>query len=136
MSLKKEFLSGVFYTAVAKYSGIVISLIVSSILARLLTPQEFGVVGVATVIIAFFNILGDIGIGPAVIQHKELTDRDLSSIHTFTTYTGLVLGAFFFLSADIIADIYEDNKLVGICRLLSLSIVFTCWGIVPLNLSQ
>ena len=135
MSLKKEFLSGVFYTAVAKYSGIVISLIVSSILARLLTPQEFGVVGVATVIIAFFNILGDIGIGPAVILHKELTDRDLSSIHTFTTYTGLVLGAFFFLSADIIADIYEDNKLVGICRLLSLSIVFTCWGIVPLNLS-
>lgn len=97
MSLKKEFLSGVFYTAVAKYSGIVISLIVSSILARLLTPQEFGVVGVATVIIAFFNILGDIGIGPAVILHKELTDRDLSSIHTFTTYTGLVLGAFFFL---------------------------------------
>lgn len=134
MSLKKEFISGVFYTAVAKYSGIVISLIVSSILARLLTPKEFGVVGVATVLIAFFNILGDIGIGPAVIQNQKLSEEDMSSIHTFTTYVGLGLGIIFFAAANLIAHIYQDNALIGICRWLSISILFTCWGIVPLNL--
>ncbi len=134
MSLKKDFIFGVFYTAIAKYSGIIISLIVASILARLLTPEEFGVVGVATVLIAFFNILGDIGVGPAVIQNNNLTDKDLMSIHAFTTYLGLLLGLIFFLSSGLIANIYEDNNLRIVCKWLSLSIVFTCWGIVPLNL--
>lgn len=135
MSLKKDFLSGVFYTALAKYSGIIISLVVASILARLLTPEEFGIVGVATVLIAFFNILGDIGIGPAVIQNSSLSKQDLSDIHTFTTYLGIGLGAIFFISAPWIASFYEDEALIGICRWLSLSIIFTCWGIVPLNLN-
>lgn len=135
MSLKKDFLSGVFYTALAKYSGIIISLVVASILARLLTPEEFGIVGVATVLIAFFNILGDIGIGPAVIQNSSLSKQDLSNIHTFTTYLGIGLGAIFFISAPWIASFYEDEALIGICRWLSLSIIFTCWGIVPLNLN-
>lgn len=134
MSLKKEFVSGILYTAIAKYSGIVISLLVSAILARLLSPKEFGIVGVATVIIAFFNILGDIGIGPAVIQNKKLTNDDLKSIHTFTTYIGILLGAIFFIGSDAIAYIYQDQNLVNICRWLSLSIIFTCWGIVPLNI--
>lgn len=109
-------------------------MVVSSILARLLTPKEFGIVGVATVIIAFFNILGDIGIGPAIIQNKQLTDRDLRSIHAFTSYVGIVLGGLFFIAADVIAYIYQDDSLINICRWLSLSIIFTCWGIVPLNL--
>ena len=121
MSLKKEFISGIFYTAVSKYSGILISLLVSSVLARLLTPKEFGVVGVATVIIAFFNILGDIGIGPAIVQNKELSKNDICSIHTFTTYLGVVLALIFFISSNLIARIYNDYNLVYICRWLSIT---------------
>ena len=53
-STKKELLSGVFYTAIAKYSGIIISLVIAGILARLIEPEDFGVVAIATVIISFF----------------------------------------------------------------------------------
>lgn len=52
-NIKNQLFSGVFYTALAKYSGIVISLVVAGILARLLSPDDFGIVAVATVIIAF-----------------------------------------------------------------------------------
>lgn len=52
-SIKQQMLSGVFYTAIARYSGIVISLIITAILARLLSPDDFGIVAVATVIINF-----------------------------------------------------------------------------------
>ena len=55
-SIKQQIFSGVFYTAIAKYSGIFISLIVTAVLARMLSPDDFGVVAVATVIINFFNI--------------------------------------------------------------------------------
>lgn len=47
-SIKKELLSGVFYTAIAKYSGILISLIITGVLARLISPDKFGIVAVVT----------------------------------------------------------------------------------------
>ena len=56
-NIKNQLFSGVFYTALAKYSGIVISLVIAGILARLLSPDDFGIVAVATVIIAFFSLL-------------------------------------------------------------------------------
>ena len=52
---RKQLTSGVFYIAIAKYAGIVISLAVSGVLARLLSPSDFGIVAVATVIITFFS---------------------------------------------------------------------------------
>ncbi len=57
VSIKQQMLSGVFYTAIAKYSGIIISLLVTAVLARLLSPSDFGIVAVATVIINFFRYL-------------------------------------------------------------------------------
>ena len=83
-SLKKELLSGVFYTAIAKYSGIVLNLGIAGILSRLLSPEEFGVVAIATIIISFFNIFSDLGIGAAIIQNKTLDQEDLSHIFSFT----------------------------------------------------
>ena len=56
MSLKKDLFSGVFYTAVARYSGLIVSLVIAGVLARLIPPEDFGVVAVATVIISFFGI--------------------------------------------------------------------------------
>ena len=56
-NLKRQMLSGVFYTAVARYSGIVISLVVMGVLARLLTPDDFGIVAIATVFINVFNAI-------------------------------------------------------------------------------
>ena len=89
-NIKNQLFSGVFYTALAKYSGIVISLVIAGILARLLSPDDFGIVAVATVIIAFFSLLTDMGISPAIIQHKSLTKDELSflSIHTFYIFAG------------------------------------------------
>ena len=88
-NIKSQLFSGVFYTALAKYSGVVISLVVAGILARLLSPDDFGIVAVATVIIAFFNLLTDMGVSPAIVQHKSLTKDDLSDIFSFTIWTGI-----------------------------------------------
>lgn len=134
MSIKKDLVNGVFFTAVAKYSGLVVSLVISAVLARLITPEDFGVVGIATVIIAFFNILGDIGIGPAIIQRKNLTKEDLNQIYSLTVYIGIGLCLLFILLAYPISKIYSDSTLVGVCQWLSLTILFTCINIVPINL--
>ncbi len=88
-NLKQQLFSGVFYTALAKYSGIIISLVVAGVLARLLSPDDFGIVAIATVIIAFFSIFTDMGISPAIIQDKTLTEHELSDIFSFTLWMGI-----------------------------------------------
>ena len=103
-NIKNQLFSGVFYTALAKYSGIVISLVIAGILARLLSPDDFGIVAVATVIIAFFILLTDMGISPAIIQHKSLTKDELSTIFSFTVWTGIGISILFFAASWMIAD--------------------------------
>ena len=110
--IKKQLFSGVFYTALAKYSGVVISLVISAILARLISPDDFGIVAIATVIIAFFSIFTDMGISPAIIQHKNLTEKDLSNIFSFTIWLGLLLSILFFGASWPISHYYDNKTLL------------------------
>jgi polysaccharide biosynthesis protein len=128
---KKELLSGVLYTAISKYSGIIISLVVAGILARLIAPEEFGIVAIATVIIAFFNVFSDLGIAPAIIQNKELSEKDLHHIFTFTIWLGIGISFLFFLSSWPISRFYKQHTLLTICQLLSINLFFAAINIVP-----
>lgn len=133
-SVKKELASGVFYTALAKYSNMAVQIVVTAILARLLTPNDYGLVAIATVFIFFFNLLSDVGIGPAIIQFKELTRYELCHIFSFTTYVGIVMSLLFFSCSWLIARYYGNSGLTLVCQLLSLTILFNCLIIVPQNL--
>ena len=92
-SIKQEMLHGVFWSAIEKYSGIVVSLIVSAVLARLISPEDFGTVAIVTVIINFFSIFATMGIFPAIIQRNDLTQKDLDSIFTYSILGGLCLSS-------------------------------------------
>lgn len=109
-SIKQQLLSGVFYTALAKYSGIIVSLVVAGVLARLISPDDFGIMAVATVIIAFFNLFTDVGLSPAIIQHKDLTTENLSDLFSFTIWTGIGLSLLFAAASWPIAAYYERHS--------------------------
>ena len=128
----RQLASGVFYTSIAKYAGIVVTLVVSGVLARLFTPEEFGVVNIATVVIAFFAIFSDLGNGPAVIQHKNLDKRDLGGIFSLTLWSGAVMALLFFAASGLIASFYDDSaELRNILRILSANLFFAAANIVP-----
>lgn len=132
MSTKDNLLSGVMYTALAKYSGIVISLVVTAILARLITPEEFGVIAVASIFMNFFSTLTTVGIAPAIVQNKSLTTEDLKSINTFTIYISFVLSLVFILCVPLIASYYDnDIQLKTVLYILSISITTSIAAIVP-----
>lgn len=130
-TVRKQLTSGVFYIAIAKYAGIVISLAVSGVLARLLSPSDFGIVAVATVIITFFSIFSDLGIAPAIIQYKKLTGEELNGIFSFTIWSGLAVSLLFFGSSWLIASYYDSPQLVRICQFLSVNLLFAAMNIVP-----
>ena len=127
-NLKQQLFSGVFYTALAKYSGIVISLVVAGVLARLLTPDDFGIVAIATVIIAFFSIFTDMGISPAIVQNKALTEKDLSDIFSFTLWMGAGLSVLFF-AAVLAFSLFPGKILTWVGKILN-PIFLVCLGIL------
>lgn len=130
-SIKDEMIRSVFWSAVGKYSSIVVQLVITMVLARLLSPKEFGVVAIATVLIAFLNIFSDMGLGAAIIQRQDLIKKDYNQIFTFSLFLAVLLGLLLFAGAYPISSFYQDEQLVFICQLLSISLFFNTLNVVP-----
>lgn len=130
-SIKQEIAKGVFWIAVARYSGIFISLGITAILARNVSPAAFGTMAVATVITAFLDIFIDMGFGTAIVQFKDLTNRQINSIFMVGTGIGILLALGMYFASTLIADYYNDATLVNVCRCLCIPILFGALNIVP-----
>ena len=134
MSLKKAFITGVYYTALAKYSVVIINLIVVAILSRKIPPNDFRIIAIAMVFILFFEIISNIGIGTAIVQKKELSKKDISSIFSLTIYIAIISTIIFFFASSLIANYYSEPILKSICQLVCISLFFSICNIVPNSL--
>lgn len=134
MKVQQEIKRGAIIVFITKYSGILLGLVVNSILARLLSPAEFGIVGVVTVFIAFFNILSDIGLGSAIVQKQDFTNRDFSDIFKVSVILSVVLAISFALLSYAIASFYGDAVYIRISQLLAIQVFFSALSIVPKNM--
>ncbi|MBK8944276.1 MAG: lipopolysaccharide biosynthesis protein [Ignavibacteriae bacterium] len=134
--IRKNIRLGIFYTGLSRYSDIVVSIFIGATLARLLTPEEFGIVAIVSVFTNFFNLLSSFGIGAAIVQNQNLNDEDISSIFSFSIIFGFILAAIFFFSAPFIADFYNEPVLINLSRLMAIAILFNSLKIVPSALNS
>ncbi len=117
--------------ATSKYFNILCGVGFSVILARLLTPDDFGVVAVTTVFTTFFSLLSDMGIGAGIIQNKTLEQDEINGIFSFIVISGGVIGFLFFLFSFLIVWIYNNSAYYGIGAVLSISLSVSVLNIVP-----
>ena len=129
--IKQQMKVGVLWTAVDKYTNLFITLLISMVLARMLTPSEFGIVATATVLMAFLTIMVNFGLGPAIIQRKDLDQQDLDNLFTCSFYLGIALGLLSFAFSWLIADFYEDELLRPVVQILSLGLFLSSINMVP-----
>lgn len=135
MSVANEIGKGTIYNALAKYMGIIVNLVVTGVLARILSPEEFGTVALTTVFIVFFDLLGNMGLGPAIIQNKSLDNKDLASIFNLSVIIALILGLTCIGSSSVVSSFYAGNEaLSNIMKLLSIQVFFTILNVVPYSL--
>lgn len=128
---KSKMLKGMFWITIDKYSGLALSILISMVLARLLTPDEFGLVTLASVLLTFIGLLSNMGLSPAIIQEQNLTQKDINSLFTFTIIVGLILSCLYFCLSWPIARFYNNDQLVPVCQLLSISLFFGVINNVP-----
>lgn len=129
--IKNAMIKGLAWSAIEKYSVFLVSLIVSMVLARLLAPKDFGGVAIATVIINFLSIFSTMGIGPAIIQRKNLSNDDINNIFSFSVIISLILTLIFFASSWLIAHYYSEAQLITICHVLCINLFFGGINMVP-----
>lgn len=129
--VKNAMIKGLAWSAIEKYSVFLVSLVVSMVLARLLAPKDFGVVAIATVIINFLSIFSTMGIGPAIIQRKNLSKDDVNNIYSFSVIVSLFLTLIFFASSWLIAHYYSEAQLITICHVLCINLFFGGINMVP-----
>ena len=110
MDIKKEFRTGILYSAMGKYSNMLIQILLNSILSRILTPNEFGIVAVVNVFLIFFQMLADFGIGPAIIQHKSLSKNEIQQIFSFLSSHSAAFAALYCIAIVKIPPIVQKNK--------------------------
>ncbi|MEH0157671.1 lipopolysaccharide biosynthesis protein [Limibacter armeniacum] len=117
-----DFFGKVFYQAVG--------LIISIFLARILTPEEFGLIGMALVVVHMSEVYLDLGFGAALIQKKSITNELYSTVFWFNIIMGIVLTLIVFMLSPVIADFYKRDELVGIVKVFSGLFFVSSFGVV------
>lgn len=116
---------------ISRYSIVLIQLIISLILARIISPYEYGVVTIITVFTSFFSVLSNMGIGTAIIQYKELKQGDYNALFSFTFYFGLLLGSTFSAIGLLVARLYGNHVYVSLGFISAFSVFFNTLDMVP-----
>ncbi len=133
-SLKHKTLKGVFWSSLQRFGMMFIHLASNIILARLLTPEDFGCVAMLMIFISLANTIVDGGFGAALIQKKEPTQIDYSTIFYLNVFLSIVLYAVLFLGSPLIAHFYRIPKLSIVLRIQGGVILLNALTIIQQNI--
>ena len=129
-----------FHSLKWRYAGAVLQgtlqFAVGVILARLLSPEDFGIVGMAMIAIGFGKLVGDVGFGAAVIQHPKLTANHIRAALTGSVIVGTVLFCVLWALAPAIARLYTQDTLTPMLRVIGLSLVVSGLSMISVCLMR
>src|SRR3990172_3837000 len=123
--------SQLYWNTLLKIPGQVVSFGISIIVARILVPHDFGIMGIAMMLIGYTNLFTDFGFGAAIIQKRIENKRTLNSIFTVNLAVSLLLAALFFLSSGYIAGFFKSPECKNVIKVLSAVFVITSFSAVP-----
>jgi len=106
------------------------------LLARLLLPADFGLAGLCVIVVGFITLASDLGVGSAIIQRRELTERHLRASLTGTFLLGVSIAGLLALAAPLIGQFVRNSELVSLLRLQSLIFVTTGCDTVARSILQ
>ena len=129
-SLKKKALSAVIWNAAQRYGALAISFVSNIILARLLSPNDFGIVGLLTVFISLANVIAESGFNSALIQKKDVTDVDYNTVFYWNLVVSLLLVISLYFLAPSIATYFNRPTLVPLLRVESVILISNAFCIV------
>ena len=132
-NLKQKAASGMVWTALQKYSTMFIQFISGIILARLLTPYDYGCIGMLAIFMTLAEAFIDGGFGSALIQKKRPTQEDYSTIFWWNIGVAVVMYAILFFSAPAISRFYGIPLLCDVLRVQGVILFIYAFNIIQRN---
>lgn len=134
--LSHEIFSGILWTSGGKGAQAVLQFLVLVLLARLMTPHEFGVIGAAMIVVGFSEIFTKIGLGPALVQRENLEAGHLQTAFSVSILLSLLIAAIIWLLAPSIARFFNYEEMEPVIKALCLLFPIKGIGLVAESLAQ
>lgn len=136
MNLKQKTIKGLFWSFISQGGKQVSSFIITAILARLLSPNDFGTLAMATVFVNFAMIFGEMGISSALIQKQDTHDRHYYSAFWLNIVAGVVLTLIFVAVSPLIAWFYKKPELQPILMVISVNFFLASFVVIQQAILQ
>lgn len=130
-SLTDRTLTGVNWNIAKTYGKTIVNIVVGIILARILPPEDFGLIGMTVIFTGLADLFTTMGMGASVIKIKNLTNNHIRVATTFTISTSIMVFLIIWFSAPFISDFYNEERLIPIFRTLSL--IFIIKGLTTVS---
>lgn len=131
--IKSKAFSGVIWSFVQRFGSMSISFVSNIVLARLLTPDDYGTIGMLMIFIAVANTFVDGGFGSALIQKKEPTKEDYSTIFWWNMILSVVIYCLLFICSPLISKFYNLPILSDVLRVQGLILIINALSIIQQN---
>ncbi len=133
MSLKKQALSGMLWSSIQTFGTQIIGFVVSIILARLLLPAEFGLIGMIGIFLGIAGTLISSGLSASIIRTDNPDQSDYSTVFVFNLVGSCILYAVMYFLAPFIADFFQQPLLVSITRWYCLIFIINAFSAVQIT---
>ncbi len=129
-SLKQKTVSGLLWSFTDSFASQGIQFVVGIILARLLSPREFGLIGMLTIFIAVSQSFIESGFSTALIRKKDCTDNDYSTVFYFNIIVSVFFALILVFCAGYISAFFKEPELKALIQVLSLGLILNAFGII------
>lgn len=132
--MKSDAKKSVFWSGLQNVAHQGINFIITVIIARILTPEDYGLIAMLTIFFALAQAFIDSGLSGALIQKKDCTEKDYNSVFIFAVGVSVLLYVLLFLCAPLIAQLYNNSLLISLSRVYLFCLVINAVGIVPMTI--
>lgn len=133
-SLKNKTIKGVGWSFGGSAASYGIQFIVGIVLARLLSPEEYGLIGIITIFITIFNGIVDSGFSSALIRKSDATEKDYNTAFITNLLFSITLFVFLYFGAPFIANFFKNQQLVALTRVMGFSLILNALSMIQVTL--
>lgn len=128
-TLKDKTAKGLFWGGLSTFLQQIIGMVFGIVIARILNPDDYGLVAMLAIFSAIANTIMDSGFTTALINKKTIRHEDYNAVFWFSAFCGIVIYMILFLTAPLIAKFYDQPILINLSRILFLSFLISSFGI-------
>ena len=132
--LRQQTKTGIFWSAIQRFSTQGIQFLTTLIMARFLTPAEYGTIGMLSIFLAVSSVFVDSGFVNALTRKQNRTHEDICTVFYFNISISCIFYALLFFSAPYISDFYNMPELLFILRVLGLTLIINSFAAVQATL--